>query len=203
MGLGGGGVFCPGSPVFGPRHGIGPCSWAWPRAGIWLCAWRPVPSMEGGTGSRWRCFADSVSGLCGERGSWMERGLLAHGAAGLGHSGGALGFERLRRRAGLPDGSPVWSGGVLVPGSAFCGAGGLCCAGSGVAKSAAGKSGGQWNRRGDYALAGCGGIAPRRKGRSPWLWGLGLAVAGAGVSLLTAGVLSQAVAVHTQERFSR
>lgn len=44
-------------------------------------------------------------------------------------------------------------------------------------------------------------LLPRRKGRSPWLWGLGLAVAGAGVSLLTAGVLSQAVAVHTQGAF--
>ena len=44
-------------------------------------------------------------------------------------------------------------------------------------------------------------LLPRKKGRSPWLWGLGLAIIGAGVSLLTAGVLSPAVATNIQGAF--
>ena len=47
----------------------------------------------------------------------------------------------------------------------------------------------------------CSGLLPRKKGRSPWLWGLGLAIIGAGVSLLTAGVLSPAVATNIQGAF--
>ena len=44
-------------------------------------------------------------------------------------------------------------------------------------------------------------LLPRKKGKSPWLWGLGIALIGAGISLLTAGVISPAVAGETQGAF--
>ena len=156
--------------------------------------------MEGGTGSRWRCFADSVSGLCGERGA--------------GWSGDC--WPTARQGWAIPVVLLVLSACAAERGcrtGARCGAVVFWCLVLLFAVLVAfAVPEVEWqNLRPENR----GTVEPprrlcscrlrrhcfRRKGRSPWLWGLGLAVAGAGVSLLTAGVLSQAVAVHTQGAF--
>ncbi len=164
MGLGGGGVFCPGSPVFGlhamaldPVPGPG-CSRNLAVRGGRYRLWKA--GLEAGGGA-----ADSVSGLCGERGSWMERGLLAP-APPTARQGWAipvvaLGFERLRRRLcscrllpdralGSPGGAEQWCF-FSVPGSAFAVLVAFAVPGEvkDGDKICGRKIGGQWNRRGD------------------------------------------------------
>ena len=84
-------------------------------------------------------------------------------------------------------------GAVLVPGAALCGIGGLCCARGGVAKSAAGKPGRREHGGSGTATTCRRGVVAQKKGTEP--------LAGAGVSLLTAGVLSPAVATNIQGAF--
>lgn len=63
------------------------------------------------------------------------------------------------------------------------------------------KAGGRWLPALVLLTPAVGVLLPRKRGKAPWLWALGLALAGAGVSLLTAGALSPEVAANTQGAF--
>ncbi len=164
------------------------------------CAWRLAPSTDGGTGSRWRCFqilflAFAVSAAAGWSGACWPTARQSWTIPVVLLVLGACAAEQGCRTGGTVRRGAVWClvllFAVLV---AFA-----------VPEV-------EWRNlrpenRGDRSTAAAVLLLPAaaallpRKGTEPWLWGLGLAIIGAGVSLLTAGVLSPAVATNIQGAF--